>query len=251
MFKTYVQFYISQGTKIMHYTQFMTFELLLKETNFLPILEEINALSSNEKFEGNLLYRHHQNLDSDTTFDQYNLEKINTYISFAQKATSVLEIGFNAGHSALVLLLSNVNLTYLGIDIENHTYTPKAASILKKFFRERFELKIRTSKEKLTNLDRFDLIICDGDHSKKGIFRDLIDICIQGLPGTILIVDDMNVPHIRKTCMHFCKLNLLTVVKNSENFAIFRTNKKNKKRGFKLFIFYLTYVLIGDKIKNT
>jgi hypothetical protein len=52
----------------------------------------------------------------------------------ASAKSSVLEIGFNAGHSAALMLAANPSLTYKGIDICEHGYSKPCFEVLARHF---------------------------------------------------------------------------------------------------------------------
>jgi predicted O-methyltransferase YrrM len=102
------------------------------------------------------------------------LQQIEFTLRFRRNA---LEIGFNAGHSALLILASNPKVTYLGVDIGEHSYTREAGRILQNYFGDRFNLLIGDSQDVLPKLklekQRYDLIHIDGGHSYQQCLSDL------------------------------------------------------------------------------
>lgn len=127
-----------------------------------------------------------------------------------------LEIGFNAGHSALFALLLNPKIQYMGIDNNFNGYTKKCAEYLKTEFKDRFEIKFGDSRELLPSLklDRsmsdVDLFYVDGGHGEE-ICRSDIANCISMAPkGSMLLLDDTNITKIKKVYCEFVAKGLLT-----------------------------------------
>ena len=85
----------------------------------------------------------------------------------------LLEVGVNAGHSALLALSSNPKLQYYGVDIVSHSYTIACVDFLKGEFPGRVHLFPGDSREVLPWLaDRsgdlaFDLFSIDGGHTSE------------------------------------------------------------------------------------
>lgn len=105
--------------------------------------------------------------------DHYPIvEEIINYV----KPKEILEIGFNAGHSAIMwLTASTANLT--SVDIGRHSYTEPAAQIIKKHFPERFKFIKQDSQKVQPQLKqigtKYDLIMIDGGHHYKICLNDL------------------------------------------------------------------------------
>ena len=106
---------------------------------------------------------------------------------------SILEIGFNAGGSALLFLMINPNLHYHSIDIiKNEKSIDYLSGRYKrwKFIKENsFDI---TPGESLFNF--YDLIFIDGDHSESGVKND-IEKSLLFSPKYILIDDFKHPSH--------------------------------------------------------
>merc|ERR1719334_872404 len=81
---------------------------------------------------------------------------------------SILEIGFNAGHSACLLLLANPRARVVAFDLCEHAYALPCAEVLKRHFGpERFDLVAGASGESLPSYakahpgEAFDLLHVD------------------------------------------------------------------------------------------
>ena len=112
----------------------------------------------------------------------------------------LLEVGVNAGHSALLALSANPRLEYTGVDILAHSYTVECVDFLKGEFPGRVHLFPGDSREVLPWLaDRgdemaFDLYGVDGGHTDEVCLSDMTH-CIrmaQGQKGRHLLLDDVH-----------------------------------------------------------
>ena len=108
----------------------------------------------------------------------------------------VMEIGFNAGHSAEVFLKHNSNLTLTSFDIGYHPYIKSAKEYIDLVYPNRHTLIIGDSMQSLPEYIRrfptqkFDLIFIDGGHDYRVAYSDLSN-CIQlSHKDTIIIMDD-------------------------------------------------------------
>ncbi len=112
----------------------------------------------------------------------------------------VLEVGVNAGHSALLALSANPKLEYYGVDILAHGYTVECVDFLKGEFPGRAHLFPGDSREVLPWLAErgdemnFDLYAIDGGHTDDVCLNDMTH-CIRmakGLKGRHLLLDDVH-----------------------------------------------------------
>jgi len=151
--------------------------------DLLPIINKLN-----ERLEGNIFMSSHSNYNNDF-FDK----QVNVVIAARRKSiNNVLEIGFNAGFSALLMLLTNKNIKMTCVDIWEHSYSKPCFNKLKEIFGDRIELIPGSSVDILPTLigNTYDLIHIDGCH-----LVDIAEIDIQNSlklskSGTILIMDD-------------------------------------------------------------
>ena len=113
---------------------------------------------------------------------------------------SLLEIGVNAGHSALLSLSANDNLVYHGVDNGSHIYTDACVNYLAREFPGRVCFYPGDSREVLPYLAthrrelEFDIFHVDGGHTD-GLCRTDISNCIRlagGGFGKHLLLDDIN-----------------------------------------------------------
>lgn len=105
------------------------------------------------------------------------------------KPKSMLEIGFNAGHSAFMWLTLFPELKFHSVDICKHNYTLSHMKKLKEAFGDRFTYGKGDSKVMNVNfVKHFDLVFIDGDHSYEGILGDY-NLCDKAKSPWILIDD--------------------------------------------------------------
>jgi len=145
--------------------------------------------------EGDCFWYHGSTVeDNDFIFKQYNLYYLGS------KSQNIVEIGFNAGHSALLLLLGNNTSKITIFDICMHDYTLECFDYLNTVFPNRLELIVGNSLETvpeyyLKNKDKkFDLIHLDGFHEPNHVKKDFMNIKKMG--SNIIILDDDNLPYL-------------------------------------------------------
>ena len=150
-------------------------------------------------FEGNCFYYHGTlNLHPDLYTKQLNL------IWSGKQATSrICEIGFNAGHSTLLMLLGRYKtpLEYTVFDIGHHPYTqPCYEYIREQFPHVRFEYVEGDSTLTMPNwidnhptlTHQYDVVHVDGGHNEHCISNDMVNADRLVRPNGIVIVDDTN-----------------------------------------------------------
>ncbi|MGE4218320.1 MAG: class I SAM-dependent methyltransferase [Alphaproteobacteria bacterium] len=114
-----------------------------------------------------------------------------------------LEVGFNAGHSALLALSAAPDLTYLGVDIASNPYTRLCAALMSHWFGDRFLFVAGDSREMLPAIwlqggRGFDLIHVDGGHGAGTCLADLVNAVHVAEPaGAHLLLDDTGHAPIR------------------------------------------------------
>jgi len=156
-------------------------------------------------FEGNCFY---ENLSFNRSSALLN-KQVNLYWSGSTINRRVCEIGFNAGHSALLMLLGaeNKDIEFTIFDIGQHDYTALTIDYIKsKFLNVTFEYiegnSIETIPvwiEKNKNcLGTYDLIHVDGGHSEECIKNDMMNMDKLIKLGGIIIIDDTNASWINK-----------------------------------------------------
>lgn len=115
------------------------------------------------------------------------------------KPERVLEIGCRYGYSSLAMIWGSDSITDLAI-VDNGSYgvplSTAVATIQKGAGREVRIIPLEVSSQELSRvsfaeIDTFDLIHIDGDHSEEGLLHDLC-ICFPALsPDGVIVVDDV------------------------------------------------------------
>jgi len=161
------------------------------------IIEEVG-----ERVEGNLICDIHAR--NWTVFD--NLAKIRNLQRLCKDKKKIVEIGVNACHSLLIMLLENPNADYLLFDLNNHKYTEPALDYIKRTFASTkitvvFGDSVGTVAayiETDPNLRSYDFVHLDGGHTED-VFGHDYEHCKRLLaPSGIVVFDDYNMADIRR-----------------------------------------------------
>jgi len=115
---------------------------------------------------------------------------------------NVLEVGFNAGFSTLLMLTTNPNLNITCVDICEHIYVIPCYQAISKKFPGRIEIIKEKSEDVLPKLIKqnrhYDLIHIDGGHGVSTVFHDIQNSIKLSKENTLFIMDDYNEPHINE-----------------------------------------------------
>jgi hypothetical protein len=157
------------------------------ETKMMPEIIQIGEI-----LEGNIY-----SLNTHTSYYKYFSEKQKNIVSCGSNLkpnSEILEIGFNSGFSALLLLLSSdssVKITC--VDINFHKYTMPCFDIIKKMFGDRIELICGNSMDILPTLSKkYDLIHIDGCHLTEIAEVDIKNSLSLIKDNGIIIMDDID-----------------------------------------------------------
>ena len=166
----------------------------------LDDIENIVQFSNN--FEGNCFY-------TNKTFERNPKlinKQANLYWLGCNNYINICEIGFNAGHSALLLLLGNMSskITFTVFDINSHIYMLKCYDYIKcKFPHVCFELiegdSVVTIPEwiqKNNKYEIYDIVHVDGGHALEIIQNDFANSVKLLKKDGIVIIDDVQKKHI-------------------------------------------------------
>lgn len=171
---------------------------------FEQTLADLNrvVLKAGEPVEGNACYWDQDLKRPDQRPDGRILKRRQALAGAAAKAPRVLEVGFNAGHGALLMLAANPGLEYLGVDIGRHAYTAPAATFLRDAT-GRCKVVMGDSARVLPvlaveDVEPFDLVHVDGAHDLPSAVADLLNARSLMQPDGLLIVDDMHLPGPKK-----------------------------------------------------
>ena len=130
----------------------------------------------------------------------------------------LLEVGVNAGHSALLALSSKPRLEYYGVDIMSHAYTAECVDFLKGEFPGRVHLFTGDLREVLPWLVNrraelgFDIFHIDGGHTDEVCRSDMAN-CIRiasGQSGRHVLLDDVHASWIFDVYCEFVSRGDLT-----------------------------------------
>ncbi len=112
--------------------------------------------------------------------------------NFAKSAKTILEIGFNGGHSAEIFL-SNSEAIVTSFDLGCYDYVFKGKKYIDLTFPDRHVLILGDSRKtvKEYSSEPFDLIFIDGGHTYNIAKSDLINCKKFANENTILLMDDI------------------------------------------------------------
>jgi predicted O-methyltransferase YrrM len=144
-------------------------------------------------------YLNNKGFDSFEGYSQEVPEQVKDLISLTSHPTiNVMEIGFNAGHSAEVFLHNNTNLHLTSFDVGRHKYVLPAKEYIDITYPNRHTLILGDSRVTIPQFidnnknTKFDVIFIDGSHKYK-IAKTDIDNCFHlAHKDTIVILDDTN-----------------------------------------------------------
>lgn len=134
------------------------------------------------------------------TFEGYSQqlpEQVTDLISLTNKPNiKVMEIGFNAGHSAEVFLENNKSLTLTSFDLGEHKYVNTAKEYIDATYPNRHTLILGDSRKTIpeyikNNKDtKFDFIFIDGGHHYEIAKADMENCFHFAHKDTVVALDD-------------------------------------------------------------
>jgi len=167
------------------------------DINLLQKLNQAVELTG-EPLEGNLFYSHHHVPESYELFKPFAVKR-QFLIDLAKKFAHIVEIGFNAGHSAALLLSSNDQLQLTSVDIGSHLYVIPCAKVITKFFPGRHNLILKDSAQlSQVELQDAEAVIIDGNHLFEPCAKDLELCLLYCKPGTVIVLDDFDMPGVKQ-----------------------------------------------------
>jgi hypothetical protein len=159
---------------------------------------------SKAPLEGNIFYTH----QTFNLHDDLIIKRLNLFWCGMSANTHICEIGFNAGHSTMILLLGRVKQANFTIfDIGRHPYTKPSLEYIKKSFPSiNFEYVEGDSikqipkwiEENKSLIGQYDLIHVDGGHSEECVTNDMKNADKLLKVSGIIIIDDTNLHCINK-----------------------------------------------------
>jgi hypothetical protein len=174
----------------------------------LDKIQEI-CLSFQEPVEGNCMTLHNdiKAIEPSLIYKQIN------HFMIGQKAKNILEIGFNAGHSSLLYLISNPYSKIVAFDLCNHNYTIPCLEYLQHLFPGRLEMYTGNSNRTVVDYykenpyQKFDTIHIDGCHDRDIANLDFFN-CLK-LASNIIIWDDTHYPDLNNLFNTYLSLSLI------------------------------------------
>ena len=166
--------------------------------NFISDLNDI-IKTSGELLEGNVFYEHHCqdfNIHNEFQNKRYNL------FYHGKLALDILEIGFNAGHSALLYLIANPYSKIHFFDLGEHKYSRACFDYLNSKFPGRLSVVWGDSTITMPQTpDRlYDFIHIDGGHTRIVAESDFYNCKSLAKKNALVMIDDYN-----GNCLHtFC-----------------------------------------------
>ena len=177
-----------------------------KYPEMLIYLEDLKSIITqhicSDIFEGNCFY-HHNSLRE---FPELYTKQLNLFWC-GKQATRICEIGFNAGHSSMLLLLGRNQdpLQFTVFDIGHHRYTPPCFDYIQQAFShvqfEYVEGDSTIAMPEWINANpkmksAYDLVHVDGGHSEYCASNDMKNADILLKMGGIMVIDDTDAPQI-------------------------------------------------------
>ncbi len=154
--------------------------------------------SSGEQLEGNILFDNNEKEFSG--YAKNFLKKRRALALFASAQNEILEIGFNAGFSTLLMLKANSDLKITCVDICEHRYTKDCFNYIKDKFKERVNLIEGNSLTVLPSLGRqikYSGYHIDGGHGLSVAATDLLNIIDRAELGSVICFDDTDFKNIK------------------------------------------------------
>jgi Methyltransferase domain len=173
---------------------------------------------SGERLEGNIFYADLENRYLDQPPDAALAPARRNAWRAVRFKERLLEVGVNAGHSALLALSSSARLEYYGVDNMAHAYTAECVDFLKGEFPGRVHLFTGDSREVLPWLVSrraelaFDIFHVDGGHTDE-VARSDMGNCIRigsGQRGRHVLLDDVHASWIFDVYCEFVSRGDLT-----------------------------------------
>ena len=179
---------------------FKTKEMFFEEykdhlDELLKIIKDVG-----EPLEGNIFYQHLESNPGHDLIERF-LPKRAALGMFAMAHDDIMEVGFNAGFSALLMLTANPNLQLTSVDICTHQYTMPCYEYLMNAFPGRATLvkgdSTNVLPSVLQNNKVFTGYIIDGGHGLEVAEQDLRNVLQYANKDAVLCFDDSDFVQLR------------------------------------------------------
>jgi predicted O-methyltransferase YrrM len=170
-----------------------TIKSISESLHFEKIAEILNNIG--ERIEGNLICDIH----SENIVVERNRPKILNLQNLTEGKKKICEIGFNAGHSLLLMLEKNPTAEYLIFDLNAHSYTEPCLEYIKSVYPDtKIEVVFGDSTHTINDfleknpdkINTFDFIHIDGGHSLHLVVSDFHSCKRLSSENGIVIFDD-------------------------------------------------------------
>lgn len=177
---------------------------------YFDVLGEINAIAESigDPVEGNLIYTHNSTALDESAINPVSFAKRRNFVAACRQSSHILELGFGAGHSALLALACG--LEYHGVDICKHRYAKPVADYLKSRFPERFFfyqgacLRVMPNLWKYNDkLPSFNMLHYDGGHDRNECIMFFEHAFKHSTDNAWCVFDDSELQPIRDAYNHF------------------------------------------------
>jgi len=155
-----------------------------------------------ERVEGNLIC----DISPDNWTYMQNMDKIKNLQNLCKGKKKIVEIGVNACHSLILMLLENPEAEYLLFDLNFHRYTEPALDYVKRAFPNTvIKIVYGNSVETITQyindnpeeLHTYDMCHLDGGHTEDIFSVDYENMKQFNKKNSCVIFDDYDLPQIR------------------------------------------------------
>jgi len=119
------------------------------------------------------------------------------YSKYAKNSSLICEIGFNAGHSAIVFLAAESRAKLLVFDLGTLQYSNVSSKFVQDVYPNRLSIVWGSSFDTVPKYFQDNSKVCDvfsvdGDHSEPGSFTDLSNALVATKKGGIILADDVS-----------------------------------------------------------
>jgi mannosyltransferase OCH1-like enzyme len=172
------------------------------------LIQDLNEIikKTGELLEGNVFYEHHsQNFD--VHVDYFQNKRYNLFYE-GKLALDILEVGFNAGHSALLYLLANPYSKIHFFDLGEHRYSRDCFKYLDSKFPGRLSVVWGDSTVTIPQFQEhrlFDFIHIDGGHTRFIAESDFHNCRSLARNHALVMIDDYNGDILYTLCNQLVK----------------------------------------------